>query len=130
MASHCLLNPTVRPGWLKPPKRLEVYPVIQLPCPEIIYLGARRSRVNKDELDHPNYRRFCASLLRPYLDMLENLSPDQIVVWGIAGSPSCACKTTSVSNGKNGHHHPPGMGVLMETLAERLEKFRVEYRDR
>lgn len=136
VVGHCLLNPLARVKGVKPatPLDLKGQNVIQLPCPEAMFLGMQRREVTKDQLDNPAYRRFCREVFRPFADLIENLSNDgvKIKILGVPKSPSCGVKITSVG-GEPGkvqefhHFHAPGPGVFMEEIIRELESRRVEF---
>jgi predicted secreted protein len=132
VAAHCLLNPLTRVRGLSPLPFQPEGPTVQLPCPEALYLGLERWAVTRNQLDVPQFRRFCRALTEQYADLLEMLAgqgaPLRIV--GVAGSPSCGVATTS--SGYTGgrvreqpHAHVSGRGVFMEELLAELERRRV-----
>jgi predicted secreted protein len=109
-------------------------PLIQLPCPEALYLGLDRWAVTRNQLDVPEFRRFCSSLTMHYADMIEMLASkgDRIRIVGVAGSPSCGVLTTSAGYDggrvrESPHEHVPGMGVFMEELTKELERREVAF---
>ncbi|HOK58971.1 MAG TPA: hypothetical protein PK659_08395 [Methanothrix sp.] len=120
--SHCLLNPLVRVRGLGQPELCHRGPLIQLPCPEAIYMGLDRWAVTRNQLDLPEYRRFCRELMLSSLDAIEMLSRRyRIVVVGVAGSPSCGVFTTTTgyTGGRvreSEHEEIQGMGIFMEEL--------------
>jgi predicted secreted protein len=129
--AHCLQDPFTRVKGLEPlsfrPEGTEAQ--IQLPCPEALYLGLDRWAVTKDQLDIPEFRRFCRSLITHCVDLMEMLARQgaRIKIIGIAGSPSCGLATTSsgyvggrVSEAE--HARVPGRGVFMEELLAELER--------
>ena len=127
VVAHCLLNPLTRVIGLKPPRFCHSGPMIQLPCPEALYLGLERWAVTRNQLDVPEFRRFCRSMIIHYADLLEMLSSEgaSIRIVGIAGSPSCGIITTT--SGYSGgrvreaqHEHVPGRGIFMEELLAEL----------
>lgn len=129
VVAHCLLNPQTRVKGLVPLDFRPDPPLIQLPCPEALYLGLDRWAVTKNQLDVPEFRRFCGSLIMHYADMIEMLSSKGagIRIVGVAGSPSCGVLTTSAGyqGGKvreSHHEHFPGMGAFMEELTNELER--------
>ena len=126
--AHCLLNPHTRVKGLGPLDFKPEPPLIQLPCPEALYLGLDRWAVTRNQLDVSEFRRFCRSLIVQHADIIELLASkgNSIRIVGVAGSPSCGVLTTSV--GYQGgrvreapHEHVPGMGVFMEELTRELE---------
>lgn len=135
VVAHCLLNPFTRVKGLEPVSfRLEG-PFVQLPCPEALYLGLDRWAVTRNQLDVPEFRRFCQSLITHYADLLEMMVRKEatITVVGMAGSPSCGVVTTS-SGYKGGQVHEAaharvcGRGIFMEELLAELERRSVAFR--
>ena len=133
--AHCLLNPAVRLKGLKPPERSSLGDnIIQLPCPESIYMGPKRWEVTKEQLDIPNYRRFCRQIFQPAADTIEMLyhSGHPITLVGIPGSPSCGALTTStgMEGGRlheTGHTHIQGSGIFFEEINRELEERCIEF---
>ncbi len=132
--AHCLQNPFTRVKGLEPLAFRPEGSTIQLPCPEALYLGLDRWAVTKNQLDIPEFRRFCRSLIADYADLLEMLALQgvRLKIIGIAGSPSCGVATTS--NGYTGgrvreaaHERVPGCGVFMEELLAELERRKVAF---
>lgn len=127
VVAHCLLNPMVRVGR---GAEFEVdAPVIQLPCPETIYFGLNRWEVTKNQLDFPEYHRFCRRLFRPYADMIQLLAEKgaEIEIIGMPKSPSCGAETTSMGyhGGKIAscrHEHVSGKGIFFEIVEQELRQ--------
>lgn len=133
---HCLLNPLARVKGVRPalPVDTKGANVIQLPCPESMYLGMRRREVTKDQLDHPSYRRFCREIFTPLADMLEDLAANgvSIRIIGVPKSPSCGVRITSVGGepgkSKEFHHsHAQEPGVFMEEIIKELKRRGVKF---
>ncbi len=133
---HCLLNPLARVKGVKPASPVDTKSanVIQLPCPESMYLGMRRREVTKDQLDHPSYRRFCREIFTPLADMLEDLAAHgiNIRIIGVPKSPSCGVRITSVGGepgkSKEFHHsHAQEPGVFMEEIIKELKRRGVRF---
>jgi predicted secreted protein len=129
VVAHCLLNPLTRVRGLPPIEFCQKGPVIQLPCPEALYMGLDRWAVTRNQLDVPEFRRICRLMIIHYADLLEMLAKKGagIKIMGIAGSPSCGVITTSsgYSGGrvrKARHVHVPGRGIFMEELLAELER--------
>jgi predicted secreted protein len=129
VAAHCLLNPLTRVKGLAPLPFQPEGPTVQLPCPEALYLGLERWAVTRNQLDVPQFRRFCRALIEDYADLLEMLAHEgaSLRIVGLAGSPSCGVETTS--SGYTGgrvreceHTHVAGRGVFMEELLMELER--------
>jgi predicted secreted protein len=127
--AHCLLNPYTRVKGLGPLNFRPEPPIIQLPCPEALYLGLDRWVVTKNQLEVPEFKRFCMSLIMHHADLIEMMASKgaSIRIVGVAGSPSCGILTTSI--GYQGgrireasHEHVPGMGVFMKELTRELEQ--------
>ena len=133
--AHCLLNPFTRVKGLEPISFHCEGPSVQLPCPEALYLGLDRWAVTRNQLDVPEFRRFCQSLITHYADLLEMMARKgaSIKVVGIAGSPSCGVATTS-SGYKGGQVHEAaharvcGRGIFMEELLAELGRRDVVFR--
>ena len=129
VAAHCLLNPNTRVKGLRPVEFRPEGPLIQLPCPEALYLGLDRWASTRNQLDVPEFRRFCRSLITQYADLLEMLARQgkRIKIVGLAGSPSCGVDTTSLGYAggrvrESEHEHVSGKGVFMEELMAELER--------
>jgi predicted secreted protein len=127
--AHCLLNPSTRVKGLRPVPFQPEGPLIQLPCPEALYLGLDRWASTRNQLDVPEFRRFCRSLITQYADLLEMLARQGklIKIVGLAGSPSCGVNTTSIgyAGGRVREcedEHVPGKGIFMEEFMEELER--------
>ena len=127
--AHCLLNPSTRVKGLRPVPFRPEGPLIQLPCPEALYLGLDRWASTRNQLDVPEFRRFCRLLITQYADLLEMLARQgkRLKIAGVAGSPSCGVDTTSLgyTGGrvrKCEHEHVSGKGVFMEELMAELER--------
>lgn len=134
VAAHCLLNPFTRVKGLEPVAFRPEGPVVQLPCPEALYLGLDRWAVTKNQLDVPEFRRFCRSLITSVADLLEMLARGgaRLQIVGVAGSPSCGITTTSsgYAGGRVrecGHEHVCGRGFFMEELLAELERRQVPF---
>lgn len=131
IVSHCLLNPASRLAGITYPPKFDPkrQSVIQLPCPELIYFGANRREITKDQLTQSRYRKFCHELFLPFADMVEELYKKgfDIEIIGVKKSPSCAVKCTTV-DGPGGrvriftHTHVSGKGVFFEEIEKDLVK--------
>jgi len=135
--AHCLLNPLTRVRGLRPIVLCPAGPVVQLPCPEFLYMGPERWAVTRNQLDVPQFRRFCRTLIAPLADTLEMLDRRgaRLSIMGVAGSPSCGVATTSegyggglVDRAQHEHVHVPGRGIFMQELTAELERRRVRFR--
>ena len=135
MLAHCLLNPFTRVKGLEPILFHCEGPFVQLPCPEALYLGLDRWAVTRNQLDIPEFRRFCQSLIIHYADLLEMMARKgaTIKVVGIAGSPSCGVLSTSrgYTGGQvheTAHSRVCGRGIFMEELVAELGRRDVVFR--
>ena len=142
--AHCFLNPETRVKGIKKPdaeinlKRIKTgeqnEPIIQLPCPEMIYFGINRRENTKDQFDFPNYRRFCRKLFLPYADMIEMFEKDGYIIsiTGVPKSPSCGSLTTSVGGeaGKCDFFENTienGKGIFFEEIENELKKRNISF---
>lgn len=146
VVSHCILNANAKVG------PLAVYPgvlrqvmdrfiedgtgILQLPCPELSYLGINRWGMCREQYDHPNFQRHCKRILTPSVDQIEAFVTAGYEICGIIGadgSPNCGVtKTPSgliggvIRNGNDvekqieNFKYVPGMGVFFNTLKEML----------
>ena len=105
--------------------------MIQLPCPELTYLGLKRWGMTRDQYDTPYYRRHCTTILTPYVDQIVDYTRNgyQVeAVIGVDGSPSCGVHRTCIGyrGGMIGGEPSPQFeelqepGVFIRTLAEML----------
>jgi predicted secreted protein len=121
LTSHCILNQNaVIRGWERAEGAFNSIVrifldynigILQLPCPEFIYLGEERPPKTKEEYDKKDYRLHCKQLAIPILEELkEYMKNDYHVVGliGIEGSPSCDIL------GKRGIFMEEFMGLLEE----------------
>lgn len=104
---HCLLNSNSKisglahySGALLPVvnKYLEAgVGIVQLPCPEMTYLGLKRWGMTKNQYDTVFYRRHCIELLNTYVDQIieyTNNGYQVECIVGVDGSPSCGVNST------------------------------------
>ena len=143
VVAHCFLNPKARVKGIKDIDQMilkriknsdQAEPIIQLPCPEMIYFGINRRENTKDQFDFPKYRRFCRNLFLPYADMIEMFDKEgyQIIITGAAKSPSCGALTTSIG-GEAGRCNSfvntitEGKGIFFEEIENELKKRNVSF---
>ena len=131
VVAHCLLNPSVRlPGLKSLPQPDSTGNIVQLPCPEAVYFGLKRWEVTKDQLDIPNYKRFCRHIFLSTADTVQLLfqAGYTIKLIGVAGSPSCGAYTITIGfdGGRlheSSHAHIQGTGIFFNEIIQEL-KFR------
>jgi len=66
--------------------------IIQLPCPEITLLGAKRWAQSFEQYDTTAFAKHCKKIIEPIVDQIVDHSNDNVklvAAIGIAGSPSC-----------------------------------------
>ncbi len=71
--------------------------IIQLPCPEITYLGMDRWGMTKNQYNYPAYRNHCREMLKPVVDQIveyQRQNYEVVELIGIDGSPSCGIHYT------------------------------------
>jgi len=106
--------------------------IIQLPCPELTFLGLKRWGMTRDQYDTPYYRRHCTAILTPYVDQITDYVHNGYrveAVIGVDGSPSCGVRRTCTGycGGMIGREQVPDPqeinepGVFIRTLAAMLE---------
>ena len=108
--AHCLLNQNAKvrgiarfPAAVRPIVDLlldNYIAIYQMPCPEMLYLGAMRWGQVKLQYDSPMFRRHCQRLAEEVLDQLEDYRRCGYRVPGFLltdGSPVCGLKKTPVS---------------------------------
>ncbi|MGC8983028.1 MAG: CD3072 family TudS-related putative desulfidase [Desulfurococcaceae archaeon] len=143
VTAHCLLNQNtvVKPlasheGAVKDLVKALVdlgYGIIQLPCPEALYLGLKRWWMSREQYDSRSYRSFAGKILEPYVALLEELVKDgcRYILLGVRGSPSCATQSTTSNPFWQGEprvdKYPESTkverpGVFMEVLLELIGK--------
>lgn len=83
--------------------------IIQMPCPETIYLGLRRPPLTREQYDTPMYRRHCKRIAQSLVNQIQEYVENGfrvLAVLGVEDSPTC--DTTN--------------GILMEELKNPLGK--------
>jgi len=135
VVAHCLLNPLTRLKGIRPAKFSAEAPLIQLPCPEAGYLGLDRWAITKNQIDMPNYRRYCREVFAHQVDLVEQFAKKgfKIEVVGVADSPTCGIASTTwgYHGGKirpEPHEHIEGKGVFMEEIESELARRGVSFR--
>ncbi|WP_341830623.1 CD3072 family TudS-related putative desulfidase [Desulfovermiculus halophilus] len=70
---------------------------LQLPCPEVTYLGMNRWGMTKEQYDHPNFRRHCREILiYPMVHIQASVQAgyEIVGVLGMDKSPNCGLNLT------------------------------------
>ena len=106
--AHCILNPhsKIHGGRTNEKLAKEMMKLaidnnvglIQLPCPEITLLGAKRWAQSYEQYDTPAYHKHCETIIEGLIDQLRDQAADDktiIAAIGNAGSPSCGVFETS-----------------------------------
>jgi len=112
--------------------------LVQLPCPELSYLGMKRWGMTKEQYDVPAYRAHCRTLLAPVMAQLKLLADDGCTIEGFIGmdgSPNCGVRktctgysggeikgSTTLSEQMANLAMVNGMGVFFEELSALMEK--------
>jgi predicted secreted protein len=129
IVSHCILNQNSVVKGLERAKGafndvVEIllkkdYSIIQLPCPEMLYLGIDRNGMIKEEYDIKEYRELCKKVLNPIIKYLEEYNKEKFkfILIGIEGSPTCGIFKTVK---KEGLVNEPG--ILMDEFLKLLNE--------
>lgn len=110
--------------------------IIQLPCPEITFLGMDRWGMTKNQYDNEMYRSHCRNILSSIINQLveyEKQGYEIVELIGIDGSPSCGVNYTEtgyegglIEVEKNiASNRIDEKGVFMEELLKLLEKEKI-----
>lgn len=110
------------------------YGLIQLPCPEAIYLGLKRWWHSREQLDVELYKSSMSKILESHVMLLRELARDgcRYVLIGIHGSPSCAAVKTTSNRSWEGEpridKYPASVkidqpGVFIEVLYELIDRY-------
>ncbi len=100
--SNCLLNANNKvmefaryPGmFTEVVQTLDKYGIglLQMPCPEVLYMGNQRWWHSRNLYDNAGFRRFCRTLAKQMADYMENyaiVGYDVVAVLVCDGSPTC-----------------------------------------
>ena len=145
LLSHCILNANSKvvglshySGSLKEvinPYIQNGTGIIQLPCPEMTFLGIKRWGMTREQYDTPTYRNHCKKLLIPIVNqiqdyLLSGYTIEKII--GVDGSPTCGVNNTCIGYSGGELNQPenqhqiaqevPGKGIMIETLEELLRE--------
>lgn len=104
--------------------------VIQMPCPETLYMGNQRWYNSRNLYDNVGYRRFCRQMAIPMADYMENyekIGYENVGILTCDGSPSCGILKSSYCEDWGGKPKAVGRilvdkpGVFMEELLSEIE---------
>jgi predicted secreted protein len=125
IVAHCVLNPNSRAqGLVRKPNITTAITnfllrnnigIIQMPCPEITYLGPLRKPRTKEEYDTSQFRKLCRKIARDIIHQIQEYNSygiKTLFILGVEGSPSCGVNETT--------------GVLIEELRKLLFKKQIE----
>jgi predicted secreted protein len=138
--AHCLLNQNSKvgdgahcPGIYSPVidvLRDKGWRIEQMPCPELAFTGLNRFWAVREQLDTPEYRRYCRRLATGVADMIavRAAQGEEIVLIGVEGSPSMGVHITSSDPARGGLPEWPagtaeltsGEGIFIEELRAEL----------
>ena len=113
--------------------REEGYALVQLPCPEIAFAGAKRWSQVIEQYDTPKYWAHCRDLSVLSIDQIDHFLRDSaftLVLIGLEGSPSCGVQLTGSSSKWQGYpgavemngKYPvkKGTGLFMQALQREM----------
>jgi predicted secreted protein len=107
LLANCLLNQNAKvcegaryPGMVSPvveALRSRGYLLVQLPCPELAFAGARRWWAVYEQYDTPVYRAHCRRLAQAIAPRIEGhlRQGDEVILIGLDGSPSSGVRFSS-----------------------------------
>ena len=97
--------------------------IIQVPCPETIFLGINRKPASRDSYDTPKFRELCKEIAGWVVKRIHELEEGGIHIIGfvgVEGSPSCGVRWTHKGEGKG--ERARGAGVFIEELRAMLRR--------
>jgi predicted secreted protein len=108
------------------------YELLQLPCPELAFAGARRWWAVYEQYDTPAYRAHCRRLAQAVAPLIERhlRDGDEVILVGLDGSPSTGVRFTSSKPDWGGRPDRPKddwdivprPGIWIEELTAELER--------
>lgn len=147
IVSHCILNQNAKlegiarwPGMVRP--LMDVISksgvgLIQMPCPEMLYEGARRFDKSVEQYRCAAFVRLCDEIATEIVDQMEDYIRNGYkanAILAIDGSPSCGYNLTQSAPKWRGLltdqlekvRYVKGKGVLMEILERKLKERSIE----
>lgn len=113
--------------------------IIQLPCPEMTYLGCQRWGMSKNQYDNPSFRRHCRNIVLPIVEQLEDYQKNGYIIEGIIGvngSPSCGVSLVTygyqggmidlAEEQKDNLQEANAKGIMIEELSKLLKEHNLE----
>lgn len=143
--SHCLLNTnskvkglsTTYAGAFRPlieSFMTKDYGIVQLPCPELQYMGLKRWSMTKEQYDFPAFRSFCMKLAEnsvAQMKMYQDEGYELCGIYGIDGSPTCGVAFSCKGFGGGCFEHYDSIeeypldekGIFMESLEALIKEY-------
>ena len=111
--------------------------IIQMPCPEFLYMGYKRWVQTKEQYDTVMYRRFCRKIAGRIAEQIQEYLKNDVktvAILGIEGSPTCAVEETTkgykggkqVEIKKRKTKMVKEKGILIEELQKLLTKMKIK----
>ena len=113
------------------------YGIVQLPCPELQFLGLKRWSMSKEQYDTFAYREFCRSMAKDVVNQMviyKNEGYEIIALYGIDGSPTCGINNSCRGN-EGGcidesaiglEYISDEKGIFMEEIDKLVSEFDIE----
>lgn len=130
LVSHCIINPHSKARGLAKKDKIEAsrrvleellkdldLGIIQLQCPELLFMGLGREPASRSFYDNPDFRKACREIAEQVVKLVKEYEKEgvkTIAYIGVEGSPSCGVQWTHCKEDKA----EKGMGVFTETLSE------------
>ncbi|MDW8034497.1 MAG: 2-thiouracil desulfurase family protein [Nitrososphaerota archaeon] len=130
LLSHCILNPYSKARGLVSREKIEAsrrileelmkdtdIGIVQLPCPELLYVGLGRDPASRSFYDNPDFKKICREIAEHAVKLVKEYEKEgikTIAYIGIEGSPSCGVKWTHFKREET----EKGMGIFTEILLE------------
>ena len=147
VVAHCILNQNSRvqglakfKGTITPVVEILTKSgvgIIQMPCPEFLYMGYKRWAQTKEQYDITPYRRLCRKIAKQIMEQIQEYAKNNVktlIILGIEGSPTCA--VTETTKGYKGGKHAKNKeqkttkvkekGILIEELQKLLAKMKIK----
>jgi len=132
LVSHCIINPHSKARGLASREKVEAsrkflrealndpdLGIIQLQCPESLYIGLDRRPASRSFYDTADFKKICREIADQAVKLVkeyEEKGVKAIAYVGIEGSPSCGVEWTHFKNDEA----EGGMGIFTEILSEAM----------